>query len=150
MSRLPDSSYSKSSDSSGQIIGLHQVTVGTFCEKTALVPFGTLQVFTSVTLDGTGVVISTNIQTVTGWSFVNSGKITVFVKVYDQTTVPNPVTDIPLLVIGVGPGNTESLALPYGLDFVRGLAIRATNQPAFNDTSVIAANTLAVNLFYTQ
>lgn len=150
MPRLPDSAYSKPSYSGGAIIGLHQETIGTFCEKVVLVPFGILIVFNSVTLDGTGIVVSTNIQTVTGWSIGNSAGINAFVKVYDQITPPNPAVDIPRLVIGVGAKGSNDIALPFGLDFKVGLAVLATGLPAYNDTTAVTPNTLSVNLFYTQ
>ena len=149
MARLPDSAYSKPSYSGGSIIGLHQVESGVFCEKVVLVPFGILQVFHSVTLSTTGIVVSTNIQTVTGWSLANKDKNTVFVKIYDQITIPT-IADIPIITIGVGPTNTAELALPFGLDFKVGLALRASLNPAFNDATPVIANTLSVNLFYTQ
>lgn len=74
-----------------------------------------------------------------------------FLKFYNKATAPTVGTDIPVMTIPV-PANTQGagISIPFsmGVNFPLGIAIAITAGSANNDTTVIAANDVLINLTY--
>ena len=83
-----------------------------------------------------------------GYYLFNSAAYAVYLKFYNSATIPTAGAGTPVLRVGVPAGagaNVGSLGLYFGL----GIGFTITKLPADNDTTVVAANDLIVNLLYT-
>jgi hypothetical protein len=71
----------------------------------------------------------------------NIGAAVAFAKLYDQTTAPDYLTDVPQLVIPIAAGTVQALDFgDAGLLFNLGLSMCVTNLAADNDNTAIAAS----------
>ena len=85
-----------------------------------------------------------------GGYLYNAAAYAVFLKLYDSATAPTAGAGTPVLRIGVAAGvgvPIASLDLE-GISFTSGLGYTITKLSADNDTTVVVAGDLLVNLFY--
>lgn len=82
-----------------------------------------------------------------GWYISNVAVASRFVKLYNQETVPAS-TDTPKITLVIPPLSAANLLCEKGIDFEKGLGIRATTVLADSDATAPTANDVVVNLFY--
>lgn len=71
-----------------------------------------------------------------------------YLKVFDKASAPVVGTDIPVLTLGLPPLGGANLEGSIGKAFVNGIAVAITGGMADSDTTAVAANEVAINLFY--
>lgn len=103
--------------------------------------------YRNINLGTTGQVVKAGPGHVYGWHLSNTGAAVVFVKVYNKATAPTG-SDTPALTIPVPAGGIAQLAVPQGIAFAAGIALRASTAVADNDTSAPAANQVVANVWY--
>jgi plasmid maintenance system antidote protein VapI len=86
-----------------------------------------------------------------GWFLSNVNAAARYLKVYNKATSPTVGTDVPVLTILI-PGNTAgagaNLELSNGLLFSTGISFAVTTGITDADSTAVAANEIAVNLYY--
>lgn len=89
---------------------------------------------------------------VNGWYLYNSAAYAVFLKLYDSATIPTAGAGTPVITIGVPAGaaaNVDFGTSPEnGVAFANGIGLTITKLVADNDTTVLVANDIVVNLFW--
>ena len=83
-----------------------------------------------------------------GWFFKNNAAYDVFIKFYNSATIPTAGVGTPVLTFPVPAGAAANLSLLNGVGFSLGIGYTITKLVADNDTTVVVANDLVVNLFY--
>lgn len=81
----------------------------------------------------------------------NTGTANAFLKLYDKATAPVAGTDVPKLTFLVplpSNGGTISLSTPPGISFANGIGHCITAASGTNDTGIIAASSVVVDLMY--
>lgn len=102
----------------------------------------------------TAAVINANLKAnngeITHLHAFNKGAAAVYCRLYDKATAPAE-TDTPVWR-GIIPGNTAgagaALGFPLKMKFETGIGIRVTGGIADNDTTVLVANEVCVNVGY--
>ena len=83
-----------------------------------------------------------------GFYLYDSATYTVFLKLYNKASAPTVGTDTPVMTIPVPAGGGAVADFDGGIAFGTGIAFAVTKLIADTDTTVVAANDLAVNLLY--
>jgi len=83
-----------------------------------------------------------------GFYLFNSAAYTVFFKLYNKASAPTVGTDTPFMTIPIPAGGGAVADFDGGIAMGTGIAFAITKLIADTDTTVVAANDLAVNLFY--
>lgn len=73
---------------------------------------------------------------------------TVYLKLYDQATVPVPATDTPVRTFGVPQGGTRQPSLSVGARFAVGIALAITKNIGDHDATAIGNGDCVVDLVY--
>jgi hypothetical protein len=93
--------------------------------------------------------VKTSPAEVHGWYLYNAAAYAVFLKLYDSATIPTAGSGTPKITIGVPAGaGANLLGADEGATFTAGLGYTITKLAADNDTTVVVAGDLIVNLFY--
>lgn len=89
---------------------------------------------------------------INGWYLYNSAAYAVFLKLYDSATIPTAGAGVPKLTIGIpaaGGSNVDFGQGPSsGITFASGLGFTITKLAPDNDTTVVVAGDLIVNLLW--
>lgn len=84
-----------------------------------------------------------------GWAITNTAAYTVWLKFYDSATAPTAGSGTPVLRFGIPAGAAANFPITEnGALFLNGLGFTITKLQADNDTTVVVAGDLVVNLFY--
>lgn len=83
-----------------------------------------------------------------GWYLFNSAAYAVYLKIYNSVTAPTAGAGTPVMTIGIPAGAGANFELTRGIPFSTGIGFTITKLPADNDTTVVVANDLIVNLLY--
>lgn len=85
---------------------------------------------------------------VRGYYFYNAAAYAVYLKLYNSATIPTAGAGTPVITIGVPAGAAGNVSFEGGILFGAGIGFTITKLPADNDTTVLVANDLILNLFY--
>lgn len=84
-----------------------------------------------------------------GWYLKNNAAYDVWLKLYNSATAPTAGAGTPKARIGVPAGGGANLDVSAeGASYSSGLGYTITKLPADNDTTVVVASDLVLNLFY--
>lgn len=83
-----------------------------------------------------------------GWHMYNAANYPVFVKLYNQTTVPNPATDTPKQVIPIQAGSAAPFPPEDGISYTVGIAMLVTLGIDDTDNTPVAAKDCVIDIFY--
>ena len=86
--------------------------------------------------------------TVTGWKIYNNAGYPVYVKLFDKATAPILGSDTPKQTIGVDAGLGEVNPAGPGQSYATGISFAITKLMADGDTTPVAADDCAVDIFY--
>lgn len=82
-----------------------------------------------------------------GWSVINSSAAWKYVKLHNQATAPTAGTGV-VQTIGVPPNGVREWSNEGGVAFTTGIAFTTVTGIADNDTTAVALNDLAIDIFY--
>lgn len=89
-----------------------------------------------------------NLYTIIAIGFTSTVR---YLKLYDKATTPTVGTDVPVMTIPV-PANIQAagvvIPVSVGIDFSNGISMAITSGSADNDTGVVVAGDVVVNLVY--
>lgn len=104
-------------------------------------------VYRSLNLLNTGVVIKATKAKFHGYYFYNNAVTVRWIKLYNQVATPTS-SDTPFLTIGLPPYSSDNVELGGGIRFPLGLGIRCTTLVADNDNTAPSTNDVVLNLYY--
>lgn len=108
--------------------------------------YSTSRLLSAATTNATSVKASAG--QVYGFYLFNSAAYTVFLKLYNKASAPTVGTDTPFMTIPVPAGGGAVADWDGGIAMSTGIAFAITKLIADSDVTAVAANDLAVNLFY--
>lgn len=85
---------------------------------------------------------------VRGYYFFNNAVYPVYIKLYNSATIPTAGAGTPVATLGVPAGAAGNVEFVGGILFSAGIGFTITKLPADNDTTVLVANDIILNLFY--
>lgn len=103
--------------------------------------------YLNINTNVTGISIKNTGGEVGGWWLSNNAASARFLKFYDTAATPDN-TYTPILVVQIPASGAANIIAPAGINFNNGIAIRATNNVAYNDNSTPANNDVVVNIFW--
>lgn len=108
--------------------------------------FSTNRILSAATTNAT--LVKNSPGQVGGYYFFNSAAYAVYLKLYNTATTPTAGAGTPFATFGIPAGAAGNVSFSGGIYFNTGLGFTITKLPADNDTTVIVANDLILNLFY--
>lgn len=103
--------------------------------------------YRNLNLGVTGVVPKAAPGQLYGWYLANNAAAVRYVKVYDTASTPDG-TFTPVLTLALPANSAANVFLATGMEFLNGIALRASTGVADNDTGAPTANDVIVNVFY--
>lgn len=85
---------------------------------------------------------------VTGYFLVNTAAAFSYVKLYNKASSPTVGTDTPRCVFGIPAASSANLNIDPPVAFETGIAIAIVTGIADSDATAVAANAVAVTLYY--
>lgn len=83
-----------------------------------------------------------------GWYISSQATYDTFVKLYNKASAPTVGTDTPVMTLKLPPGGVANVEFTNGIAFGTGIAFAITKAIGDSDTTAVAANDVALNLFY--
>ncbi len=93
-------------------------------------------------------VVKASAGIVSGYYLVNTAATFRYVKLYDKASSPTVGTDTPRCVYGIPPLSAANVSLDIPIAFETGIGIATVTGIADSNTGAVAANDLAVTLYY--
>lgn len=113
------------------------------------VPVGGASVYRRIATAGLNEVnVKASSGRVYGWYIFNTAIVPRFLKLYNLGLQPLAGTDVPFMTIPIPAGGGATVWFAGGIAFPNGIGIAMTANAPDNDTTVVVAGDLVVNILY--